>query len=265
MSDGQNQLPIGVFDSGAGGLSVLRELAGLMPGEDFIFYGDSLNAPYGTKSHEEVTELSAACAEHLLEKGVKEIVIACNTATSVAAPVLRARYPGIPVIGIEPALKPAVLEHPGGRILVMATPLTLREDKFNHLMGDYSSMAQIVPLPTPELVEFVEKGILEGAELDAYLREVFEAADAGHCDAVVLGCTHFPLLKGPIRKALKGNAAIYDGGAGTARQARNMLEKNGLLQKEEGRCGTILFESSSEGREAYYRSLFARCSSVSSG
>ena len=270
MKNDRDKQPIGVFDSGAGGLSVLKELVKLMPEEDFIFFGDSLNAPYGTKSHEEVTRLSFACAQELLNRGVKEIVIACNTATSVAAPALRSHYTQLPIIGIEPALKPAVLAHPGGRILVMATPLTLREDKFTHLMGDYHDQAEIIPLPCPELVEFAEKGILEGPEVDAYLREVFTEADAKSCDAAVLGCTHFPLLTGPIRKALGEKVKIYDGGPGTARQARNMLEKWGLLRAAEAseeklsRRGKVTFLSSSAGREEYYRELFDR-SSESSG
>ena len=126
--------PIGVFDSGAGGLSVLKELARLMPQEDFIYYGDSLNAPYGVKPLEQVQALTFACAEHLLERNVKEIVIACNTATSAAVAVLRKMYPELPLVGIEPAIKPAVEWKQNSRIVVMATPMTLRQEKFQKLI-----------------------------------------------------------------------------------------------------------------------------------
>ena len=126
--------PIGVLDSGLGGISVLRELVKLMPGEDFIYYGDSANAPYGTRTPEEVIDLTKKDVEFLLERGAKAIVVACNTATSAGIQILRERYTDIPVIGIEPALKPAVLSKQNPKVLVMATPMTLREEKFHHLM-----------------------------------------------------------------------------------------------------------------------------------
>ena len=150
----------------------------------------------------------------------------------------------------------------------MATPLTLAEDKFARLLGDYRSMAEIIPLPCPKLVEFVEDGILEGREVEDYLRERFalcgEAgnsaestqAQAVRCDAVVLGCTHFPLLTSAIRRVIGADTALYDGGAGTARQAKNQLIEKGCKAAEGGR-GTIRFMSSSPGREKYYEELFA--------
>ena len=164
--------PIGVFDSGAGGLSVLKELVRLMPEEDFIYYGDSLNAPYGVKPLEEVRQLTYACAEHLLERGVKEIIIACNTATSAACKIMRGMYPDLPLVGIEPAVKPAAQNHRGEKVAVMATPLTLHEEKFKQLVKRYENLATIIPVPCPDLVEYVEKGILEGPELEGYLKDV---------------------------------------------------------------------------------------------
>lgn len=237
-------LPIGVFDSGVGGISVLRELSALMPNEHFIFFGDSANAPYGTKSLEEVIALTEADARHLYEQGIKALVVACNTATSAGIKRLRACYQEIPVIGIEPALKPAVLskEHP--TVLVMATPMTLREEKFQNLMNRFMEQAEIVPLPCPKLVEFVERGELESLALEQYLKERF--APYKKIDAVVLGCTHFLFVKDMIQKVLGERVLLFDGGAGTARETQHQLKVRGLLNPSCQR-GTVRFENSAEG------------------
>ena len=152
--------PIGVFDSGVGGISVLRELTSIMPNENYIYFGDSLNAPYGTRPLDEVRELTFHTAGHLIGMGCKCLVIACNTATTAAVRALRARYEGVPVIGIEPALKPAVLHKPHGRVLVLATAVTLHEEKFHRLMARYENDADIFTLACPGIVEFVERGII---------------------------------------------------------------------------------------------------------
>ena len=152
---------IGVFDSGVGGISVLRHLWRLMPGERFIYYGDSANAPYGTRTREEVKCLSLAVAEKLMSRGLKALVVACNTATSAAIGDLRERYPDLIVVGIEPALKLAADRFPGGGIGVMATPMTLREEKFARLMHRYESECSIYKIPAPRLVEIVEHGLVD--------------------------------------------------------------------------------------------------------
>lgn len=238
------QKPIGVFDSGVGGISVLRELVALMPNENFIFYGDSGNAPYGTKTLEEVRKLTCADAEFLIGKDVKALVVACNTATSAAIHILREKYQKkMPVIGIEPALKPAVSvkEHP--RVLVMATPMTLREEKFQKLMGNFKNRAEVLPLPCPGLVEFVERGELEGSRLEAYLKELFAGYLHQPVDAVVLGCTHYPLIRKSIQKVLGAKAAVFDGGAGTARETLRKLKEYHLVNEENG-CGNVTFFNS---------------------
>ncbi len=224
----KKELPIGVFDSGVGGISVLRELVARMPNENFIFFGDSANAPYGTKTLEQVVELTCQDAAHLYQLGVKAIVVACNTATSAGIKLLRERYADIPVIGIEPALKPAVLsgEHP--KVLVMATPMTLREEKFHNLMQRFEENAEIIPLPCPGLVEFIERGELESQELEAFLQELF--APFENVDAVVLGCTHYPFVKKMIRKVLGEQVQLFDGGEGTARETKRKLEEFGFLR-----------------------------------
>lgn len=235
-------LPIAVFDSGLGGISVLRELVRRMPNESFLYYGDSANAPYGTQPVETVRRLTLENIQRLYDRGIKAAVIACNTATSAAIIPLRERFADIPVIGMEPALKPAVLEHEHACILVLATPLTLREEKFAHLLEHYSSRAQIVRLPCPELVEFVEAGAVDTPEVYAYLRERL-GPYRGRADAAVLGCTHFPFLRGAIRAVLGDSVALYDGGAGTARETEHQLLAHGLRSAAAGR-GTVTLENS---------------------
>ena len=226
--ENRQECPIGVFDSGVGGISVLRELVAQMPNENYIFFGDSKNAPYGTKTLEEVQKLTCADAEYLLSRGVKALVVACNTATSAAIRILREKYADMPVIGIEPALKPAV--HAGGhpRVLVMATPMTLREEKFHALMQRFESDAEILRLPCPGLVEYVEQGVLEGAELEAFLANLFEPYQSHPVDCVVLGCTHYPFERETIQKLLGAGVQIFDGGAGTARETERRLKDCGL-------------------------------------
>ena len=163
--------PIGFFDSGLGGISVLRETLRLLPREDYLYFGDSLHAPYGVKPLQEVQQLCDAAVEYLLAEGAKAIVIACNTATAASVASLRQRYPHVPIIGTEPAVKPAVERHPGGRILIMATAMTLKEQKFQDLWEQDREQAEIIPVPCSGLMEFVEQGILRGEELEAFLME----------------------------------------------------------------------------------------------
>lgn len=248
MNSDRRMRPIGIFDSGVGGISVLRELAALMPNENYIFFGDSKNAPYGVKSLEEVQELTCADAEYLRRKDIKALVVACNTATSAAITILRSRYTDIPVIGIEPALKPAVQAGSYPRVLVMATPMTLREEKFRQLMKEHEKEADIIPLPCPGLVEFVERGELDGPRLEQFLTELFAEYMEHPVDCAVLGCTHYPFVKKMIQKVLGEKVLIFDGGAGTARETkRRMKETVGLNPSEER--GKILIENSLKSAE----------------
>lgn len=234
--------PIAVFDSGLGGVSVLRELVRLMPQEHFLYFGDSANAPYGSRPTDEIRALTLCNAERLFARGAKALVVACNTATSAAIDVLRARYPERIIIGIEPALKLAVARHPCGNLLVMATEATLRERKFASLMERYAEDCHIVKCPCPELVAFVERGELSGAALDACLRrELLPCLDVPP-DAVILGCTHYPFLKSAIRKVVGERPELLDGGSGTARETKRRLSEAGLLRS--GSPGTIQLENS---------------------
>ncbi|MGN0467082.1 MAG: glutamate racemase [Lachnospiraceae bacterium] len=243
--------PVAVFDSGLGGISVLREMVKLLPNEDYLYFGDTKHAPYGTKTKEEVRILSENNVEMLLKKGAKAIVIACNTATSAAAASLREKYKEIPIIGIEPAVRPAVLHKKDSNILVMATTMTLQEEKFHHLMEQYTDGANIIPMPCPGLMEFVERGVLEGEELEQYFTKLFQDIDKESIDAIVLGCTHYPFIKESLRPFFRKDVYIIDGGYGTAKElGRRLREAN--LQNEQNHKGSVCFFSSADEERFSY-------------
>ena len=222
----QSEHPIGVFDSGVGGISALQAMIRMLPREHFIYYGDTANAPYGTKETGEVIRCVRQVTERLTARNIKALVIACNTATGAAAYTLR-RELTIPVIGMEPALKPASEVRKNGDILVLATPLTLHQEKFNLLMEKYGEGA--VRVPCTGLMELVEQEDWHGAK--AYLEEVFALYDLKKVDAVVLGCTHYVFLKDMIRRMLPEHIAITEGSEGTARQLKRVLARSHLLNE----------------------------------
>lgn len=221
-----NTNPIGVFDSGVGGISVLAELSSVMPNENFIYFGDSKNAPYGTKTTEEILKLSEGCVKNLIDMGVKAIVIACNTATSVAAEYLRQKYKNIPVIGIEPAVKPAVEYKENSKILVMATPVTLKKEKFISLIDNINKNNTIIPLPCPGLVELIEQGKTDTKEMEEFLKNLLSPFFAEKIDSVVLGCTHYPFVREQIKKAFAYEVKTFDGGFGTACETKRRIQAN---------------------------------------
>jgi len=221
-------LPIGFFDSGVGGISVLAEAVKQLPDERYIYFGDSANAPYGTKSVEEVRDLSMRAVDFLYNKGIKALVVACNTATSVAINEIREKL-DIPIIGMEPALKPAVEMGREGKIVVMATPLTVREKKFNILMDKYKDQAEIIPLPCPGLVELIEQGKTEGKEIAGYLEKLLAPVTGENLRALVLGCTHYLFIKKEVLKLVSGHTAVIHGNCGTVMQLRRVLERENLL------------------------------------
>ena len=232
---------IAVFDSGVGGISVLRQLRAQMPGEKFLYLGDSANAPYGTRPTQQIRTLALNAAAYLTQQPVKALVVACNTATAAAIDILRETYPDLIVVGIEPALKPAADRFPGGTVGVLATPVTLREEKFHHLAEHYGAHCQVIPLPAPGLMELVEQNKANSEESEALLRQLL-GPWIGKLDALVLGCTHYPFAAPTIRKVVGENVVLYDGGEGTARETRRRLEAAGLLWEE---AGQICIENSS--------------------
>lgn len=223
--------PIGVFDSGLGGLSVLRALVRTLREEAFLYFGDSANAPYGPRSPEEVRVLSLAAAKRLFGLGCKALVVACNTATSAAVNQLRAVWKDYPVIGIEPAVKPASVHR---RVLVLATEMTLREEKFRRLLERFRAGTDFRCLAAPGIVESVERGEIHGPALENYLCGLFAPYREFRPEAVVLGCTHFPFVKDAIADALGAPVVFYDGAEGVARQTRRRLAAKGLLSEREG-------------------------------
>lgn len=229
---------IAVFDSGVGGISVLRQLVKIMPGERYLYFGDSANAPYGVRSTQQICQLTEAAVERMLERGVKALVIACNTATAAAIDRLRQKYPERIVIGIEPALKPAVTRFPQSSIGIMATPATLQGDKLKRLVARHPH-PDIRLIPAPGLVELVESGNAESSLMDQFLQPILSPF-VGELSALVLGCTHYPFAIPAIRRILP-DTVLFDGGPGTARQTRRLLAQQELL--EEG-AGEILIENS---------------------
>jgi glutamate racemase len=240
--------PIGFFDSGVGGLSVMREAISIMPNESFVYFGDSKNAPYGIKELDEVRNLTLEAVEFLLNKNVKAIVVACNTATSAAIEEIRNKYEQIPIIGIEPALKPAVKLNRKGSIIIMATPMTLKEKKFRFLMNKYKNEANIISLPCAGLVEFIEQGILEGKELENYLSEKFKYYLDGEISSVVLGCTHYPFIKKALSNVIGENVPLIDGGLGTAQELKRKLIEKGLLNNSTEKGNIIIYNSINDNK-----------------
>lgn len=234
--------PVGFLDSGLGGISVLGEALRLLPEENFIYFGDTKNIPYGDKPPEMVYAYTHAAVEKLIAMDCKAIVIACNTATSAAAAQLRQEM-SLPIIGMEPALKPASLLPGDGRVLVMATRNTLKLPKFQALMSLYGKDA--IPLPCPGLMECVEDGQLSGSRVEGLLSELFKPYVNENIKAVVLGCTHYPFLRKTISRFFLPDVALVDGNLGTVRQLRRRLEEENLLSVGPG--GNVTFLSSLEG------------------
>lgn len=247
--------PIAVIDSGVGGISVLKQLWKLMPNERYIYFGDSKNAPYGVRPTEEIKSLTFKSAERFISLGAKELVIACNTATSAAAAELRKKYPDLPIIGLEPALKPAALSGGHPTVIVMATELTLREKKFASLVERFKENAEIIGLPAPGIVELVESSRADSEEMDEYLRKLFSPFDKNKEYCIVLGCTHFPFAKKAIRRVMGDNVKLFDGAEGAARYAKKMLEERNLLCPKEQQ-GSISFNNSDESHAVLAKKMF---------
>ncbi len=214
---------IGIFDSGMGGLSVLDEAYHLLPDQEYIFYADKKHVPYGVKTDEEIRGFVDEIAAFLISKKVDAIVIACNTATSVAVAGLRQKY-DIPIIGMEPAVKPAVESAEGSdRVIVMATPVTIREEKLSRLLSRVDVKHRVDLLDMPKLVEFAESEVFDSEEVRDYLKEKFAPFDTTKYSALVLGCTHFNYFKPLYRELLGDRIRLMDGNNGTIRHLGDVL------------------------------------------
>lgn len=224
-----SEAPIGVFDSGVGGLTVLREIRTLLPNESLLYVADSGHVPYGEKSAEYIRERCRAIAEFLLARDAKALVLACNTATVAAVAELRALYPQLPLVAMEPAVKPAAAATRSGVVGVLATTGTLKSARFAALLDQFASDVRVVTQPCPGLVELIEAGDLHSPALHALLRGYVQPLlDAG-CDTLILGCTHYPFLKPLLREWLGPSISLIDTGAAVARQLQRLLSERQLL------------------------------------
>ena len=233
-------LPIGVFDSGVGGLTVLKALRAALPGEDLLYLGDTARLPYGTKSPVSIARYACQATRHLQVQGIKLLVVACNTASAVALDALREQMAPLPVIGVvEPGASAAVAARPAARHLVLATEATVRLGAYRRAIAALDPAATVYELPCEMLVSLAEEGWIEGeiatAIVARYLSQLPE--DARGPDCVILGCTHFPLLRGAIAEVLAAGTAIVDSASTTARAARNLLAELGLAS--DGAAGSL--------------------------
>lgn len=242
---------IALLDSGIGGLTVLREALSQLPDEDYIYYADTANVPYGTKPKEIVRSSLLKAAEHLSTLGIKALVIACNTATSIAVQALRERY-SFPIIGMEPAVKPAVERNRSlrKRVLVTATALTLQEGKYHDLVVKTGGEMIVDSLPLPELVNYCEQLEFRSDIILPYFRDKLAPYNLEHYGAIVLGCTHFPYYRGHLRSVVPEHIELIDGSVGTVNRLKHMLVSNGTRG---GGTGDIQFLSSLPGSEEQER------------
>jgi glutamate racemase len=239
--------PIGVFDSGVGGLSVLRALRAELPHEDFVYFADTGHAPYGERDEEFVAARSAAVAQALInDHGAKALVVACNTATAAAIHLLRAAHVEIPIVGVEPALKPAALHSRTRRVAVLATRATLRSAKFDTLLRSTARDVQFVLQPCDGLATAIESG--DGAETArlclTYLRQAGQfGCGNNELDTLVLGCTHYPFALAHFEGHVGAGVRIIETGQPVALQTRRLLQAKGLLQ--DGGPGQVDFQATS--------------------
>lgn len=242
-----NHQPIGVFDSGVGGLSVLRHIHQMLPSERLFYVADSAFMPYGSQSPEMISERSHLITRYFIEQGAKAVVVACNTATAAAVESLRADF-SIPIIGMEPAVKPAVEATRSGVIGVLATSGTLASEKFTKLVKRFDSHAKVVFQPGTGLVEQVEAGELHSEKTRALLQEYLAPLLLRGADVLVLGCTHYPFLTPLIRELVGGDVVILDTGSAIATELKRQLEKSKIMAARDATTEVVFFSSGVNAR-----------------
>jgi glutamate racemase len=239
-----NSSPIGIFDSGIGGLSVWREIAQQLPREDTIYFADQIHIPYGPRSLQEIRMFSEAIARFLLARGCKLIVVACNTASAAALKYLRATFPGIPFVGMEPAVKPAAETTRTGVVGVLATPATFQSELFASVVERFANGVQLINQVCPGLVEQIEAGCLTTPATLALLDQFLSPIRAARADTIVLGCTHYPFVIEAIRQLAPG-VNVIDPAPAVARQVERLLRERGL-RCDAARAGTGRFVTSGD-------------------
>lgn len=221
-----NNAPIGVYDSGLGGLSVWRELCRRLPGESFVYLGDGKNCPYGGRERHEIEGFAVTAVERLVEEGVKMVVVGCNTATTAAIDVLRARWAEMPIVGLEPAVKPACMTTKTRRIAVLATEHSLRSDMFLTTAARYASDVEVVKVVGENFVDIVERGEEDTPKAWEAVRRVVEPLLDRGVDKIVLGCTHYPFLRHHVERVVAGHGIeVIDSGEAVARRVEWLLER----------------------------------------
>ena len=236
-----NNSPIIVFDSGVGGLSILHEARKLLPAEDYIYYGDRKNAPYGERTSQEVSVLTTKAVSSLLSYHPKALVLACNSATAVVVDHLRGIF-NFPVIGMEPAIKPAIKYSEGKKVLLIATEVTLLEDKLQRLIDRLQAKDQIVNLAVPELVRYAEEANFEKNKIQKFLVEKFREIDWSNYGSLVLGCTHYEYFKKDLTDYLPSSIQVYSGTSGTVSRLKSVID----LSSNQGTGSVLVYNSGEE-------------------
>lgn len=231
--------PVGLFDSGLGGLSVLREVRRLLPMESLIYVADSAHVPYGEQTPEFIVERSLTITDFLLQQGIKVLVVACNTATAAAIGELRSHYPQLPIVGMEPAVKPATAATRSGIVGVLATTGTLKSARFAALLDRFAGSVRVITQPCVGLVELIEAGRLDDEETRGLLRQYVEPLLAQGCDTLILGCTHYPFIRPLLESIVPPSVAIIDTGAAVARRLQGLLAQSSLLASGSSRPATF--------------------------
>jgi glutamate racemase len=235
--------PVGVFDSGLGGISVLREMQAFLPNERVIYYADNAYCPYGLRSPDEIKERSRLITGYLISQGAKAVVVACNTASAMAITHLRACYPETPIIGLEPAVKPAVALTKSGTVGVLATPRTVAGERLRWLIETHAGGVKVHTVAAAGLVELVESGVLSGPDVTAALGPLLDPMIEAGVDVVVLGCTHYPFLRDAIESYMGDDVPVIDSGKAIAKRAEFVLGGAGLLH-DRGDSGDMTFLTS---------------------
>jgi glutamate racemase len=220
--------PVGVLDSGVGGLTILNELLRELPGERYIYFGDTGNCPYGVRPEREIQALAAAAARFLIERGAKVVVVACNTASVSALATLRGGF-ALPFVGVVPAVKPAAARTRSGRVGIASTEASARGDYLKRLIKQHANGVQVLAVGCPRLVELAEAGLLDTPETEAAVREYVSPMLAAGIDELVLGCTHFPAMRVVFERVVGPAVEVIDSGAAIARQTRRILTERDLL------------------------------------
>lgn len=240
-----SELPVGVFDSGLGGLSVVREMRRRMPAEDLLYFADCAYCPYGIRTPEEIRERSELVVGQLIDGGAKAVVVACNTASAMAIFHLREVFPGVPMIGLEPAVKPAVAMTQSGKVGVLATPRTVAGERLRWLIETHAGGVEVHRVAATGLVELVEVGVLTGDAVTAALRPLLDPMLDVGVDVLVLGCTHYPFLRDAIQRYAGADVRVIDSGEAIARRVDHVLSEADL-KRDGSRVGSFTFATSGD-------------------